>query len=326
MKCVLHRYPKEQIKQTNASFTYFCDEFDILTFKKFARVDDKLKLLKSILWIFYAPLLVIGKGYDLIYCDDSFPFYALLCKLVSPKSKVVIRLGDLHLMYYFKGRILDFFLRIEKLEWDMVDMIIPISKSMTKFVNQRTRTKAVTILDPIDKTFFPVIKHEDNNTVMTHGLITRTKGIDVLLDAAKLLPDINFVIIGDGPDKQRLESLAPDNVTFIGWIPFNKMHLAINKCTVGVALRNNNPGNQYVITTAFLQYSVMGKPCLVTRRKVFKDMEYKWVFNGAEDLAKKIKILFNNPKEGFKTRGYILKNHEAKTIARKIKRCLKQVL
>jgi len=48
------------------------------------------------------------------------------------------------------------------------------------------------------------------------GLINRRKGIDVLLETAKQLPDIVFLVTGDGPDKQNYESRASKNVRFLG--------------------------------------------------------------------------------------------------------------
>ena len=98
---ILHRFPKDQIRETNAAFPFIAREgVDVLTFKKFERLHNVKKILKSIAWIFYSPLLVFGKSYSVIYCDDSFPFYSALVKLASPGSKVVKRMGDFHLMYY----------------------------------------------------------------------------------------------------------------------------------------------------------------------------------------------------------------------------------
>src|SRR3990167_9192998 len=97
---LLHRYPAERIKETNAAFPYLRDKgIDVLTFKTFDRTGHWKKFFKSLAWIFYAPFLVMGKRYDVIYCDDSYPFYPLLVKLMSPWSRVVTRLGGFHLMY-----------------------------------------------------------------------------------------------------------------------------------------------------------------------------------------------------------------------------------
>ena len=319
---LLHRYPKDRIKETNAAFPYLeAKGIDVLTFKKFERLSKYGKFWKSLAWLVKAPMLVANKHYDVIYCDDSYPFYPALVKLISPKSKVVIRLGDLHLMYYYKGwayRFLHFF---EKLTWDMVDEIIVISDEMAKHVGRGCKV----VLDPVDPKDFdnPDTFKSLKPTVMFHGTLTKNKNIDLINQAAMLMPNTNFWIVGDGPDRERLQIIQMHNVIFFGWQPFENIKNYINICHIGVALRSNNPGNEYVVTSPFLQYGVMGKPCLVTRRKVFGD--YKWQFTGVDEMVDKIDYLLKHPEEGNKLRKYVLKYHDAKRIAEEIWQILESV-
>lgn len=311
---LLHRYPKDRIKETNAAFSYLDKYCDTLTFKSFDRLGKIGKLWQSFFWVFYAPTLVFGKGYEVIYCDDSFPFYPALVKMASPRSRVFIRLGDLHLMYHTHGllyKILHFF---EKIGWLLADGIIVISEPMAGYIYSEIGRLPHIVLDPVEiKDFTP---GEGNGSVMFHGTLTKNKNVDVLIEAAKLLPEIDFVVVGDGPDLKRLQSLAPKNVFFDGWVPFKDIPKKIAECSVGVALRSDNPGNQFVVTSPFLQYGVMGKPCLVTRRRVFEN--YPWQFEGPRDMADKIKTLLNNPNEGKKLRDYIIQNHDAEKIGDQI--------
>lgn len=314
---LLHRHPASMIKETNAAFPYLKEKgIDVLTFKTFPRTSKWKKFFKSILWIFYAPFLVIGKGYDVIYCDDSYPFYPILIRLFSPKSRIVLRLGDLHLMYYTSGIMYKILHLIEIIGWKLSDEIICISQAMNDYVGKECGKDVWTVLDPVDPSDFPIRK-TNHGTVMFHGVITKNKNIDVLLKAAEKLPKINFIILGTGPDKERLEKIAPHNVFFKGWIPFKNVYKYISTCAIGVALRSDNPGNEYVVTSPFLQYGIMAKPCLVTRRKVFGD--YEWQFLGADEMVEKLEKLFMRPtEEGEKLREYILENHDAKKISEEI--------
>ncbi len=52
--------------------------------------------------------------------------------------------------------------------------------------------------------------------VLFAGRLAREKGLDVLLAAARLLPDVPVVIAGDGPIRGWLESDAPGSVRFLG--------------------------------------------------------------------------------------------------------------
>lgn len=313
---LLHRHPKDRIRETNAAFPYLVEKgIDVLTFKSFNRLGKWGKLFKSFLWIFYAPLLVVGKKYDVIYCDDSFPFYPLFVKIASPFSEVVIRLGDFHLMYYTSGifyRLLHVF---EKWGWYSADKIIVISQVMADKLYEEGFSSIV-IRDPVDTEHF-FYKEENSGFVMFHGTLTRNKNVDVLLHAARWMPDTEFRIIGDGPDRKRLEMIAPDNVAFRGWVSYDEIPYHLSECAVGVALRSDNPGNDYVLTSPFIQYGAMGKPCLVTRRKAFG--AYPWQFESSKELIGKIRKLLNaSPEEGKKVRGYIVYHHDAKKIAEEI--------
>jgi glycosyltransferase involved in cell wall biosynthesis len=321
---ILHRYPKDQIQETNAAFPYLCrGEVDILTFKKFERLHNVKKIIKSLAWIFYAPLLVVGRGYHVIYCDDSFPFYPALVKLASPWSKVIKRMGDFHLMYYVTGFGYNIIHWFEILEWKMMDGIIAISKPMAEHIEKETGKKCEIVLDPVIPLDISSFSHSKNSkTVMFHGLLTRNKNVDVLLAAAERMPDICFTIVGDGPDRERLQDIAPSNVTFTGWIPFARIVRLLSTCSVGVALRSDNPGNDYVVTSPFLQYSILAKPCLVTKRKVYGD--YPWQFTGVEDLIHGINELLTRPEEGKKMREYVLEHHAADKIGNQIWNLLSQ--
>jgi glycosyltransferase involved in cell wall biosynthesis len=315
---LLHRYPQDRIRETNAAFPYLKDKgIDVLTFKKFDRMNKFKKFFKSLFWIFYAPYLASRKEYDVVYCDDSFPFYPALVKIFSPRgTKVVIRLGDLHLMYYTSGFLYRFFHEFEKIGWKMADKIICISDAMTDFVSKEIRKKVFTILDPVDPKDFPYRAWTDHGSVMFHGLLTRNKNVDILLRAAKLMPDVSFVIVGDGPDRKRLQKIAPINVFFKGWVPFQSMYKYIRRCAIGVALRNNSPGNDYVMTSPFIQYGIMGKPCVVSKRKVFGD--YPFQFSTVEEFVQKIRILLKGDYSPDELREFFLEYHNAEKISEEI--------
>ncbi len=313
----MHRYPVDQIKPTNAAFSYIqAKGIDVLTFKTFDRLGRFSKFWKSIFWIFYSPFLVIGKNYDVLYLDDSYPFYPALIKIVSPRSKVVIRLGDLHLMYYYSGWIYRFLHFFERIAWIMADKIIAISDVMADYIESEIGKRPYVVNDPVDPKDFPTRNFQNEGTVMFHGTLTKNKNIDVLLEAARLMPDLSFTVLGDGPDLKRLAYAAPSNVFFLGWIPFKDIPNRIGSCAVGVALRSNNPGNEYVVTSPFLQYGIMAKPCLVTRRAVFGD--YEGQFSDVNEMVRKLRFLLKHPEEGERLKKYVLENHDAEKIGEQI--------
>ena len=319
--CILHRFPKEEIEQTNASFPYLLrDGVDVKTFKSFNRFNPKLKLLKSIWWVFTAWTRTVFRNYDVIYCDDSFPWYPILVKLTSPKSKVVLRLGDLHLMYYCDGfayKILHWF---ELIGWRLADRILAISQTMQLHIaSQLSDIKIYNVPDPVDPKFFnhPRIKLGERPIVMFHGTLTKNKGLNRLMRCAMRMPEIDFVIIGEGEELQQLKDQGLSNVEFKGWVSYETITNHLTCADIGIAMRSWNRGNDYVVTSPWLQYNALGIPCIATRRKVFTDMNYLWQFDSTEELVKLIKQILENPPTPY-WRDYVHKNHDARKIGEEI--------
>lgn len=325
--CILHRYPEKDIKQTNASFPYMVDELRkrhdvyVKTFKKFDRTRGKL--LKSILWIFYAPMLVIGRGYDLIYCDDSLPFYPLLVKLVSPRSKIILRLGDLHLMYYCSGLLYKMLHVIEKFQWSMMDLILPITSAMLmKIDNEKVCPITMKVVaDPIDLNDFPFNpEHDKWYDVAFHGSISKHKGINMIFMAAAMLPEVSFCIFGDCKGRQRIEAKATKNVHMVGWKDYKSIASYLSSAKVGIAMRDKNPGNNYVITQAFLQYAAVGTPVLVSERFCMEG--YPGQFYTVKELTHKIRKLLEEESIAAEliknNRRLVETKHDARDIAREI--------
>ncbi len=67
---------------------------------------------------------------------------------------------------------------------------------------------------------FKIIEN-DQNYVACVGRLSSEKGVRYLLKAAETLPDINFKIVGDGPEKIQLEKMKAEkkliNVEFVGY-------------------------------------------------------------------------------------------------------------
>ncbi len=64
-------------------------------------------------------------------------------------------------------------------------------------------------------------------TLITVARLQPWKGIDHLLTAISTMPDLRLIIIGDGPDRGRLEALAAplgDRVQFTGQLPQSQVH------------------------------------------------------------------------------------------------------
>lgn len=95
-------------------------------------------------------------------------------------------------------------------------------------------------------------------------------GLDLLIDAAlevtKVLPDTKFLLVGDGPEKKRLENIVAqnhlkDSVIFTGSIPYAKVAEHISSFDIGVMPDSNDYGSPIKI----FEYMAMDKPVLAPR-------------------------------------------------------------
>jgi len=87
-------------------------------------------------------------------------------------------------------------------------------------------SKVATISNGVSKKFFDEFNKKGGSThtrpsVLYLGLLGNNHGIGILVDVALILPDIDFIIVGDGLEKQiiesRIENLGVENLSLQGY-------------------------------------------------------------------------------------------------------------
>jgi glycosyltransferase involved in cell wall biosynthesis len=105
-------------------------------------------------------------------------------------------------------------------------------------VAQRMGAPAVELMGtPIPKSFIddPVVPlNSEIKRVLFAGRLAAEKNIEAFLDAAKDLPDIEFIIAGDGPmhDEVRQRVAKLPNTRLLGWIPRAQMQTTLDSIDV----------------------------------------------------------------------------------------------
>lgn len=109
------------------------------------------------------------------------------------------------------------------------DSLVGLSDHATRLANiimgkTLTRTIALPALD--DHAAPPILPPQDGRMIVAAGRLVPEKGFDTLIDAVASLPfdDVDLVILGAGPDEQRLRQHAidrriADRVHFQGYVP-----------------------------------------------------------------------------------------------------------
>ena len=108
--------------------------------------------------------------------------------------------------------------------WDVrtangVDHFIAISDFIAKRIWKVYRRESTVIYPPVDvKAFELCVKKED--FYLTASRMVPYKKIDLIVEAFSTIPDKKLIVIGDGPDFEKIRSYASSNVTLMGYQSF----------------------------------------------------------------------------------------------------------
>lgn len=112
--------------------------------------------------------------------------------------------------------------------WDLrtangVDHFIANSGFIARRVWKVYRRSAQVIHPPVDLPAFRADRAREDYYVTLSRLVPY-KRIDLIVEAFAQLPSRRLVVIGDGPESERLQRLAPANVELKGYLPAGQAH------------------------------------------------------------------------------------------------------
>lgn len=101
---------------------------------------------------------------------------------------------------------------------DRVDAFVANSEHVARRIWNTYRRRARVIYPPVDTDSFTL--HEDKEDFyVTMSRLVEYKRVDLIVDAFSEMPDKELLVIGDGPERDRIEKLAGPNVTVLGHQP-----------------------------------------------------------------------------------------------------------
>jgi colanic acid biosynthesis glycosyl transferase WcaI len=100
--------------------------------------------------------------------------------------------------------------------------------------------------------------------VVFAGLIGYNQYLSVLIETAKLLPEMNFTICGDGPDllnlKQLVQTYQLTNVRFTGYLKMGALLKEYEQADILVAHVRSSPVIEWLHPAKLWEYMATGKP------------------------------------------------------------------
>lgn len=105
--------------------------------------------------------------------------------------------------------------------WDVVstnrvDHIVANSNYIARRINKVYRRKADVIYPPVDIDKFSFKENKDNYYLTASRLVPYKK-IDIIVEAFSKLKDKKLVVVGDGPEMNKIKSKATKNIEILGY-------------------------------------------------------------------------------------------------------------
>ena len=324
---------------------------------------QKMGLFITYLWSSLVYVILNPKKYDLVFASSPPIFAAiagcLIAKLfqtrfvleirdIWPDAAVDIGSVDEHSLLYKSSKI------VERWLYRHADLIIPVTTASREIIEKRTPASPMKVIsNGVDlETFKPVpdAKSKLDEPVKPNtfrvgyvGSLGVIHDMRTLVKAAKLCeddPEIEFIIIGDGGQRQVLlnaiEQEKPVNLKWLGLKRHEQIPAYISSFDIAV-----NPVYGYdifesIITVKFYEYLACGVPVISTSKGLLKkESEISGAAvavepENAELLASKIKELKNNPhllKElASNARNYVSINNSRKGLNTHLSKLLKNLI
>ena len=264
---------------------------------------------------------------NVIYCAiPSLDVGGIVCKFVKKHNiPFIIDIQDLWpeaFQMVFKVPILKNiicfpFKRQANYIYSHADSIVAVSQTYVDRalkVNKKVND-GLSVFLGTDLEYFDSLKGENHaKTEMVKFVYIGTLGhsydITTTIDAIKILQDkgiknIEFIVMGDGPLKEKFENYAKDrniNATFMGRLPYEKMVKILCECDIAV-----NPiakGAAQSIINKVGDYAAAGLPVINTQEcEEYRNIVTNYKIgincenNNSIDMANKIYELYNNANE-----------------------------
>ena len=160
--------------------------------------------------------------------------------------------------------------------------------------------------------------------IIFSGAMYHHRGIDVLLESAsdviKKIPDVNFVLLGNGPELQKLTTFVEkmhltENIIFKGWIDRNEIPRYLAESAIGIGPLRVTDVTKRALPIKVLEYMSSSLPILAVNGTlpddVLKNGENGFFVSNSKELSQTIIQLLENDelrlKMGKKSRQMVTK-------------------
>jgi glycosyltransferase involved in cell wall biosynthesis len=283
-------------------------------------------LLKLLLFFIRSTIALavrhLSAPYDLIHVHsvpDFQVFSTLIPRLMG--ARVILDIHDIVPEFYASKfgvdrRSLSFrlLLLVEKLSIAYSSHVIIANHLWYRTLTERAvkPKKCTTVLNYPDLSIFsrrPCTVNTSEFVMCYPGTLNWHQGLDIAIEAVALLrkkaPHLRLLIIGDGPDREKLARMIEqqelqDCVKMIGSITIDEVADRMAQVDLGVVPKRKNSFGNEAFSTKIMEFMAMGVPVVAANTRIdtfyFNDHLVQFFESGsAADLADRVLELIENP-------------------------------
>lgn len=248
--------------------------------------EDRRSIKEAIFFSLHIIKPIMKERFDVVDCQ-GFPFFSsFVCKFhqVIGRSKMVITLHEVWGDYWYEylGRAGIFGKLVERSMLALTDRFITVSQKTERDLQAiKTTDKSHVVPNGIDlKQITDVNPAETGFELLFAGRLIKEKKVDLLLrslpEVLRTYPDIKCMVVGDGPERSRLEGLCIEleltaTVEFAGFMEGYNELIGIMKSSEVFILPSEREGFGMVVVEA----NACGTPVVVV----------DYPMNAAKDLV-----------------------------------------
>lgn len=174
---------------------------------------------------------------------------------------------------------------VERRALQISDVVLAVSTPLARQIAQASSVDAVVLPNGVDADQFdpagaraePIRKRyqlESCVTVGWSGVIREWHGLDLLLDALALVPDVRLLVVGDGPARQSMEAHASrrgvrDRIVITGHVAHAQMPDHIAAMDIAVVASDSTG---VASPMKLVEYMAMSRPVVAPRLKNIQDV------------------------------------------------------
>jgi glycosyltransferase involved in cell wall biosynthesis len=284
-------------------------------------------LIKLMLFFFRSAWHVTAKHlrepYDIVHVHsvpDFEVFAALIPRMLG--ARVILDIHDIVPEFYaskFKvgerSLVFSLLVFLERLSIAFSSHVI-ISNHiwLDKLVHRSVRAdKCTALINYPDFSIFwrrPRQTATDGEIIMCYpGTLNWHQGLDLAIEAMSLLrdkvPNLKFLIVGDGPDREKLRSMIQqrhleDRVFLKGFVPMEQVAEIMSNVDFGLVPKRKDSFGNEAFSTKTMEFMAMNVPVIASRTRIDEfyfndDLLQFYDSDNVEDMAAKILDLANNP-------------------------------